>query len=181
VSDIDAVSQSLFFASQSQEARELAQKRKPGARRPVRREGLFSSLLEGAAEELAADGLEIPAETANLSREDAVVRLKDNLDLAGEALKSSPGAENFSAYKKSVKDFVAYVAHKNYEVHSGVARMKVRVNGVPSVEDRRFYLIRIIDEKLDGLARDVLFNHADKLKLLAAVDEISGLVIDLLR
>jgi uncharacterized protein YaaR (DUF327 family) len=76
---------------------------------------------------------------------------------------------------------VTYIVSKNYDVQSDVHEMKVKEHGVWISKEKKFVQVRTIDEKLDRLAQDVLFNHADKLQLLAKIEEIHGIVIDLLR
>lgn len=45
---------------------------------------------------------------------------------------------------------------------------------------RVFESISIIDTKLDGLAKDILSENSDKLDYISRVDEIRGLVMDML-
>ena len=40
--------------------------------------------------------------------------------------------------------------------------------------------IEIINKKLDALAKETLSNQASNLKILAQVDEIKGLIVDLM-
>ena len=40
--------------------------------------------------------------------------------------------------------------------------------------------VQVINKKLDDLAADILYNQADQLKILAKIDEINGIVVNLL-
>jgi uncharacterized protein YaaR (DUF327 family) len=175
--EIDSLNAAYFLAGQSEQARELAKQRKNAAAKPAK--GLFSSLLENQQAE--PRGLEIPPEFAKLPLEDAIVKLKDALDIAGDELKELPSAERFAAYKKTVKDFVSYVINKNYAVEENTRTVYFREHGRLSKKEKRLVLVKAIDEKLDRLAQEVLAVHADKLNLLAKIEEINGIVIDLLR
>ena len=175
--ELDSLNAAYFLAGQSEQARELAKRRKNAV--PQTKKGLFSSLLENTQAE--PQGLEIPAEFAKLSLEEAVVKLKDALDLAGDALKESPTAERFIAYKKTVKNFVSYVINKNYAVEKNTFAVRSKEHGVLSKKEKQLVLVKAVDEKLDQLAQEVLAVHADKLSLLAKIEEINGIVIDLLR
>jgi uncharacterized protein YaaR (DUF327 family) len=42
------------------------------------------------------------------------------------------------------------------------------------------YQIQVINEKLDALARETLSNQMNNLKILAQVNEIKGLIVDLM-
>jgi uncharacterized protein YaaR (DUF327 family) len=175
--EIDSLNAAYFLAGQSEQARELAKQRKNASAKPAK--GLFSSLLENKQSE--SQGLEIPPEFAKLPLEEAIVQLKDALDLAGDMLKESPSAERFVAYKKTVKNFVSYVINKNYAVEKNTLAVRSREHGVLSKKEKQLVLVKTIDEKLDRLAQEVLAVHADKLNLLAKIEEINGIVIDLLR
>jgi uncharacterized protein YaaR (DUF327 family) len=176
--DIDPLATSYFYAPQSEKERGSAKKRREVSSKP--RAGLFSSLIEKSRTGETAQGIGIPAEVAGLSDEDAVVALKDELDVTGDALKNSPTARNFSAYKGAVKNFVSYLVNKNYEVRSDSITRRVKEQGVWIEKPKTLVLVKAIDEKLDRLAQDVLSNHADRLALLEKIEEINGLVIDLL-
>ncbi|MDR1786767.1 MAG: YaaR family protein [Spirochaetaceae bacterium] len=170
MAEVDSVNQQVFFTPQFRKA----EKRKD----PLAEKGKFASLVEQEAEEAALLGLEIPQDIAALPYGEAVVKLKDALDLAGEALKARATPENFGVYKKAVRNFVSYVASRNFEVRENVTKMKVKPG---SWKEKRAVTVKVIDEKLDRLAQDVLFNQGDKFKLLSEIEEINGLVIDLLR
>jgi uncharacterized protein YaaR (DUF327 family) len=180
MSEIDPLNTSLNFLPQAEQSRELAKKRKNALAAKPRR-GLFSSMLEKSKNSGAGETLEIPPEVALLPYEKAIETLKDTLDAAGDTLKDAPTADNFAAYKKAIKNFVSYVSQKNYELEEHTVSMMVREHGVRTKKEKRLVLIKTLDEKLDRLAQDVLFNHADKLKLLEKIEEIHGIVIDLLR
>ena len=178
MSELDSLNAAYFLAGQSEQARELAKQRKNAASKTAPK-GLFSSLLNKT--QAGPGGLEIPPEFAKLSLEEAIVKLKDALDLAGDALKESPTTERFISYKKTVKNFVSYIVDKNYAVEANTLTLSRREYGVLSKKEKRLVLVKAVDPKLDQLAQEVLAVHADKLKLLAQIEEINGIVIDLLR
>jgi uncharacterized protein YaaR (DUF327 family) len=68
-----------------------------------------------------------------------------------------------------------FVVSNNYEMLTKKRRR-------PSIkwEDDYFHSVKVVDEKLDRLAAEVLSNHADKLAMLAKIDEINGLLVDLI-
>ncbi|MBO7163574.1 MAG: DUF327 family protein, partial [Spirochaetaceae bacterium] len=44
----------------------------------------------------------------------------------------------------------------------------------------KFYLINIVDEKIDKLASDILSNHLETMQILVRIDEINGILVDLI-
>lgn len=115
----------------------------------------------------------LPQDVANLPLEEAVIVLKDRVDLAGDSLKAGSSKETLAAYRKAVSDFMGFIIHSNYKVEVRESRRRTQ-------NYRRYLTVRVINEKLEQLASDLLANHCDKLSLLARIDEINGILIDLL-
>jgi uncharacterized protein YaaR (DUF327 family) len=175
MAEIDAVSQAQYYAGMLEQQRRLIQDKKQGAKgAPVQKSG-FSSLLETTARtEQAALNADIPG-VAGLSDDEAVAVLKDALDRAGDNLKSGAATEYFIAYKQAVTNFMKFVVSRNYTLATSKRRWRSR-----KWDDDSFHIIRVVDGKLDRLASEVLSNHGDKLALLAKIDEINGLLVDLI-
>jgi uncharacterized protein YaaR (DUF327 family) len=161
---------------------------KPGAKGV--RKSAFQRLFEKeqTGDEIALREL---TEIAGLDDTAAVTVLKDRLDESGERLKERGTTEDFAAYKTAVQHFVKFVVTKNFTVDrsAGEPRYKKNKDGSP-VRDTEGHLVKVskeylsiqvIDKKLDQLAAEVLVNHQDKISLLAKINEINGLVVNLLR
>jgi uncharacterized protein YaaR (DUF327 family) len=175
VAELDAISQAQQYAGMLEQSRRLSQERKQGQKPgAVSKKSGFQSLLETRAQaEFSAEATEMGIE--GLSFDEALVVLKDELDRAGDTLKVGVATENYIAYKAAVKNFMRLVVSSNYEMISKKRRR-------PSIkwDDDYFHIVKVVDEKLDQLAAEVLSNHADKLALLAKIDEINGLLVDLI-
>lgn len=169
-------SQSLYFAAAQSASQQLAKKesKKAGKASPIRLS--FSETLKKSREEaqLTAEGL--PPEIAGMDMEAAIVFLKDAADLASDELKSKQTPETIGNYRTKIGQFLKYVERNNFEV----------------IEKRRFgrsrrgrtlspyYQIQVINQKLDNLTSDMLYNHSKNLNLLARIEEINGLIVDLI-
>ena len=103
--------------------------------------------------------------------------LLDNIHEAGERLSGSPGMSEVMIYKQAVRNFIKYVVSNSFEL--------IEEEGVkfanPMKKQKKFTMVKIIDEKLEKLASQILQNQKSKLEILAAVEEIQGLLIDLLQ
>ena len=139
-----------------------------------------------AEEDLQTNGL--PAEIQTMSVEEAVVFLRDRVDLAGNDLSESSTQENLKKFKEAVGQFIKFIVDNNFEVSSKKNRRPQFVSPVgffsnyntkPRLKDPKVQ-INVINEKLDDLTRDMLSNQTSNLKILAQINEIKGLVIDLL-
>jgi uncharacterized protein YaaR (DUF327 family) len=54
-------------------------------------------------------------------------------------------------------------------------------SGPDVLKRKRYALIRIIDDKLERLAAAMVSNQRNQIELLAKIDEINGLIVDLKR
>lgn len=158
------------------------------------RKSRFQDLLKTESEpepDFSTKGL--PPEIATMSIDEAAIYLKDAVDLAGNDLSDEVTEENIQKFKTAVAQFITFVINNNFEVSS--KRKKNRLGKdmmVPSrtnffsdytlpphkIDPR--YQINTINEKLDALARMTLETQMDNLKILAKVDEIKGLIVDLM-
>ena len=155
----------------------------------------FGKLLKGdEAEESSfiTEGLNLPPEVAAMSVDDAAVYLADAVSMAGNNLSENLTKENLEEFKTSVQQFIRFVVANNFEVISKQKLRKGKPLIVPSrsnifsnyslpphVKDPK-YQIQIINEKLDALAHETISTQMNNLKLLAQVNEIKGLIVDLM-
>ena len=154
----------------------------------------FSELLHGTDEEPEFIAVGLPPEVADMSLDDAAVYLADAVSNAGNDFSDNQTQENLEKFKQSVSQFIRFVVTNNFEVTS---RKKTRlgkemINPSPSslfsfskysVPPRKVnpkYQIQVINEKLDALTRETLSNQMNNLKILAQVNEIKGLIVDLM-
>lgn len=181
MSSIDPMSTSLFFAASAEASRAASKNRQ----KPVQPDGvssrkkLFSALLGEAevASDFVAEG--IPPEVAKMSFEEATTYLLDAVNVAGDILKKDGSMESIAEYRKAVSGFMHFVVKNSYEIEQHETRPTPdTLRG--KRKRHKFTQIEVIDKKLDQLASDVLYNHADKLKILARVDEINGILVNLI-
>lgn len=93
----------------------------------------------------------------------------------GEKLKEQPSYEHIREYKEVVRRFLSYVVTHSLEVET---KEGARFN--PMKKQRRYTLVKIIDEKLEQLASGIMQSQGAQLDILRKVEEINGLVIDLM-
>lgn len=133
----------------------------------------FTDMLKKSEPELEAqEGM--PPEIAGMSEDDAVAYLLDQTTMAGDELRHAPTAEQFAAYRQKVSQFLKFVESRSYDVEEVIISPTAR-----RPRGKKQYVIRLVNEKLEELARDVLLNQADQLKMLSKLDEINGLLVDL--
>ncbi len=153
----------------------LRRKREKGKGR-VRKKGASGTVSREAEEERIVSFSELfPLE----STEAASGHLEDLLDEIhekGEFLKEQPTLENIREYRQSVSNFMKFVVKNSLETDTVVSK---RLN--PLKKQKRYTIIRIINRNLEELASGVLQNQMDQLEILDKIDEISGLLVNLLK
>jgi len=120
--------------------------------------------------------------------EEALNSLMDDVRDAGDVLKDRPLPEEISRYKQAVRNFINYVVQNTYSLENDKGLPKYLKPGFrgergteESKEQIRHTVIRVIDKKLEELASMLLTSQARQMQLVARLEEIRGLLIDLLQ
>jgi uncharacterized protein len=141
--------------------------KKKAGRKDKTRKREFSALVQSAAEGEAPD--------EDMDRDAARRGIEELLDAvfgAGEALKKSPTLDAIKDYRQRVKDFITYAVAHSIEVEE-------TTSGTNILKRKRFTMVKVIDEKLEALAVSVLSAQKEQLAILAQIDEINGMLVDL--
>ncbi|MBN2875163.1 MAG: YaaR family protein [Spirochaetales bacterium] len=135
---------------------------------PVKAATFRSALAEASQTELTPAAEGVPFSEAEAAE------LLDAVHASGEELKRDPNADNVRAYKAAVRNFVHYVVDRAYDVSE-------KTSGGNILKRKKFTTVVVIDERLERLGAEVLSAQRDKLEILRRIDEIHGLLVDLLR
>lgn len=165
-----------LFYSQSPAAMEAAKKNKKEEeqKKTGKIKSKFSDFLH-KAEEVPNTDSSLPAEIASMEFDDAIAFLMDEVTMAGEELKKSPLPESYEKYKKRITQFLYFVEKNAYDVETqiGIRSPRIRTR-------KKYTIITIVNEKVEQLARDIMFMQSDQMSMLAKIEEIKGLLVDLL-
>ena len=143
-------------------------KKKAGRKEKTLRRG-FSDMVESASESGEASTGDFSEE----NRRRGIEELLDAVFASGDALKKSATLESIKDYRQKVKDFVKYAVRHSIVVEE-------TTSGANILKRKRFTLVKVIDEKLEALAASVLAAQKEQLALLAQIDEINGLLVNLM-
>ena len=142
---------------------------------------IFNNLLGKTADELG------PVQNLPASDE-AVNLLMDDVRDAGDVLINRPLPEEILRYKQAVRNFINYIVKNNYslEYDEGIQnKYKPGFQGrrnTPAAERSKGYTkIQVIDKKLEDLSAMLLTNQVRQLELISRLEEIKGLLVDLLQ
>ena len=97
--------------------------------------------------------------------------LVDEISRQGERFSKNPTFQELKSYKSLVKAFLNHVTEHMYSIehHVGGTRLKQKI----------YTVTKIIDERLQALSKLILDQQEKNIDLLATLDEIRGLLIDL--
>lgn len=147
----------------------------------------FGELLKSSKEEQANSLNSFPIEIREMEIEEAAVFLKDKVDIWGDKVSQNPTSENLLEFKKSVQQFMKFVVLNNYEINkknkkgfSKPMQFFSMYNTKNRPRDPRV-TVQMINTNLDNLTRAMIYNQKDNLKLLAQINEIKGLIVDLMQ
>lgn len=115
----------------------------------------------------------IPPHLAGLPPEKILEALMDDVHSSGDTLKERQTPETIIAYKNAVKSFVRYVVDRAYTVSE-------TTSGGNILKRKKFFQVQVIDEKLEQMAAGILSGQRNQLSLLGKIEEINGLLVDLM-
>lgn len=121
--------------------------------------------------------LELPEELRGLPEDKILSVLLDNVSDAGDALKERPVPDNIIRYKESVRNFIKFVVSKSFEVKNSEG---IKIRKGLEIRQKQYTQIQIINQKLEKLAAGIMANQKDQLLILAKLEEINGLLVDLI-
>jgi uncharacterized protein YaaR (DUF327 family) len=161
--------------------------KKTGANRSARKgektdfSNIFSNLLGKTADEIG------PLQNLSVSDESVNI-LMDEVRNTGDVLINRPLPEEIMRYKQAVRNFINYVVNNCYTLdhEEGIPnKFKPGFRGrrsSPEAEKSYGYTrIQVIDKKLEDLAAILLANQGRQMELISRLEEIRGLLVDLLQ
>ena len=195
MADIDSLGTNYYYSgvqNASNEAIKRNTKKEEVRKSASTRKVDFGKLLKGEETEepqFITSGL--PLEIRTMSIDEAAVYLADAVGNAGNDFSNNQTEENLEKFKTAVSQFIRFVVANNFDVNNINSPKKRRPQqpprlfifsdySLPKGKPRQKVSIEVINKKLDELARETLSAQADNLRILAQVNEIKGLIVDLL-
>ncbi len=131
--------------------------------------GVFSRLLKTEEGGAAQNHSDFTARTPP----DEVERLLDNVHALGDDLVRKRTYTALKAYRQAVQAFLAKIVHDGVDVEE-------QTSGTNILNRKRFSILRVVDQRLERLARGMMESQGEQLELLQRVEEIYGMLVDLL-
>ncbi|MDR2660020.1 MAG: YaaR family protein [Spirochaetaceae bacterium] len=148
----------------------------------------FSAFLKRQTPEAA--GQPYLTESAGLSTTDILPALLDDIHEAGDALSKHPFPDEIKRYRSTIRQFLRYILDTAFDVKEDTGipnNMKAGFDAARYKRDpelrkarNKYSTVQIIDQKLDQLAAGVIIGQLKQIQLLESIEEIHGLLVDLL-
>ncbi len=100
--------------------------------------------------------------------------LLDDIHTLGAELKRNPTVANLKEYRRLVQRFMNQVV-------AGAYGLEHRESGAAILKRKRFSLVSLVNQKLDRLAAGLVQTQESQLDLLEQIEEIYGLLVDLMQ
>lgn len=95
-----------------------------------------------------------------------------NITTMGKKIAQHRDINDLKQYRGMVRDFINEVVTNSHEFS--------RENFLDRRGRHRVYgIVRLVNQELDGLAQDLLRNEKNHIEILARIDEIHGLLLDM--
>jgi len=112
----------------------------------------------------------------NLSREvheARLVEMKNAIDEQGKLLEDRVDVREFEKYRRLLRDFLDEIVSNGYTF--------CKEDAYASRGKHRYIAtVRVINEKLDEMGKEFLKEQADRIEILHRIDDIRGLLLDLM-
>jgi len=137
--------------------------------------GSFFSAVEKAIKDGGPTDVQLDS-LPELDGTESIERLLDDVHQRGDELIKDPVLGSVSEYKKAVRKFIRYVLENSLEVEetTGLRNFK-------TMRQKKYLIIRVVDWKLESLASHVIRNQRGQLEVLRRINEIYGMLVDLIR
>ena len=140
-----------------------------GGGRNEKANGIFSGLLRteesGEAQSRGDFTASVPEGEAE--------KLLDTVHSLGDELVRKRTYSALKAYRVAVQAFLAKIVHDGVDVEE-------QSSGTNILNRKRFSILRVVDQRLERLARGMMQSQNEQLELLQRVEEIYGMLVDLL-
>ena len=124
----------------------------------------------------AVDSVLFRRTLTDMSQELYAARLKDMkkaIDEQGERLADRVDVRELEKYRRLIREFLDEIVSNGYTFS--------REDAYASRGRHRYIAtVKIVDEKLDELGKEVMKEQADKIEILGKIDDIRGLLLDLM-
>jgi len=99
--------------------------------------------------------------------------MREDIEKQGERLSDRVDVKEFEKYRRLIREFLDEIVSNGYTFS--------REDAYASRGRHRYIAtVKVIDEKLDELGKEVMKDQADKINIIHKIDDIRGLLLDIM-
>jgi hypothetical protein len=147
-----------------------ANRKKPAEKKTKK----FTEFMHESIAETRPQAINFGGSEKSAQDDETLIQLQDEVFSKGDELYHKVTLETIKNYKKAIADFLAYFVANAYDFKKTPERMT-------SFRRPKSSTIRLINERLEKFAMELFCNQLKQLEILERVDEIKGLIVDLMR
>jgi len=99
--------------------------------------------------------------------------MRDTIEEQGKRLADRADVKEYEKYRRLIREFLDEIVSNGYTF--------TREDAYASRGKHRYIAtVKIVDEKLDELGKEVMKEQADKIAIIHRIDDIRGLLLDLM-
>ena len=184
MAEINPLGTSYYYSGVQNASSSIKKEEKSEKTNKARKSTFIDFLKKADDEQISNQTASVLEKAASMPLEEAIVFLKDRVDISGDKFSASMTTENMEEFRQSVKDFILFVVDNNFAVTTKQKKGMVPSHGyfsnyqLPPHKKNPRVQIEVINKKVDELTRVTLNNQKDRLVMLGKINEIKGLIVD---
>jgi len=135
----------------------------------------FGKIIEKKSVEINNENITALRDFIPLDGSESLEELLDDVHSKGDELKRDPVLGPLKEYKNAVRRFLKYILDNSIE-----AEEVMGVRNPKTLKQKKYLLVKVVDEKLEKLAVHVLRGQSEQLDILKRIEEIQGLLVDII-
>ena len=114
------------------------------------------------------------SDMSNEARHQKLLQIKKDIEDQAERLVDRVDVKEYEKYRRLIREFLDEIVSNGYSFN--------RENAYTSRGGRHRYIatVETINKKLDELGKEVISDQSDKIEILGRIDDIRGLLLDLM-
>jgi len=131
------------------------------------------TFLGALTQELNSSGLAENALAVEEALEKELERRLDEIHTLGQELLKYQSLSTIKAYKEAIKYLVSQFVTRGLEVQE-------QISGRTILNQKKYSVLKVLDEKLENLVSGLLKHQYKQIEILSKLEEIQGLLINVL-
>ncbi len=146
----------------------------------IKKTSSFSEDLKLQVHAQSAEGISILLADGTFDS-NALQKMQDTIHQVGEKLLQNPRIDTAMEYKNAIQKLLQSIIPHIHAKEARTVKKGIMTSHGPDFTEHTFTIVNKINKKLDDILKLILGTQNDQMKLMQSLDEIKGLIVDLLQ